>query len=406
MGGHAWPGSNGGGRVSGIACNIASGGASRKRGVFECSPESRILKVYPIDAPMTSKNRVLTSFSHGIPDRVPIDYLANPGIDARLKQHYGLRGNDDEGLRRILGVDFYEITPAYIGPPLHAEIPGKKIDIWGIRTRWVEHDTGGYWDYCDFPLKDADLETVERWPMPSADDFDYDAALAECEQKKDYCLLIGNPGGGDVTNTTGMIRTMEQTLLDLMTGEPAAIRFMDRKNAVQREMYGRMLEKAKGKLDMMWLGEDLGTQRGPMISLDLFRRQVRPQHQKFVDLARSFGIPVMMHSCGSSSWAFEDFLAMGITVVDTLQPEAKDMAPAYLKERFGTRLSFHGCISTAGNVATGTVKDVVRDVAQTLEVMKPGGGYAFSPTHMLQDNSPTANVIAMYETAHTLGRYR
>lgn len=354
---------------------------------------------------MTSKERVLTAFAHGRPDRVPVDYLANPGIDLRLKQHFHIAADDDESLRRRLDVDFFEIIPPYIGPSLHQEIPGMKIDLWGIRTRWVEHDTGGYWDYCDFPLKDADEERVARWPMPSPDDFDYDAGLEECMQRKDYCLIIGNPGAGDVINTTGMIRTVEQTLLDLMTDEPAGLLFMDRKNAVQLEVYGRMLEMAKGKIDMMWLGEDLGTQRGPMVSLDLFRRHVRPQHQKFVDLARSFGIPVMMHCCGSSSWAFEDFIDMGISVIDTLQPEAKDMAPAFLKQRFGTRLSFHGCISTAGPVATGTVEDVVRNVRETLEIMMPGGGYALAPTHMLQDNSPTENVLAMYEAVRRYGRY-
>ncbi len=142
-----------------------------------------------------------------------------------------------------------------------------------------------------------------------------------------------------------------------------------------------------------------------MVSLELFRKHVRPQHQRFVDLARSFGIPVMMHCCGSSSWAFEDFIDMGITVIDTLQPEAKDMAPAFLKQRFGTRLSFHGCISTAGPVATGTVEDVIRNVRETLEIMMPGGGYALAPTHMLQDNSPTENVLAMYETVRRYGRY-
>lgn len=354
---------------------------------------------------MTSKERVLTAFGHGIPDRVPIDYLANPGIDRRLKKHFGLRADDDEGLRRALGVDFFEIIPQYTGPPLHGEIPGRKIDMWGIRTRWVEHDAGGYWDYCDFPLKDADEDTVARWPMPSADDFDYDGALAECGRKQDYCLLIGNPGAGDMINTAGMIRTMEQTLLDLMAGEPAALLFIDRKNNVQLEVYARMLEKAGGKIDMMWLGEDLGTQRGPMVSLPLFRKHIRPRHQKFVDLARSFGIPVMIHSCGSSSWAFDDFIDMGITAVDTLQPEAKDMAPSYLKKRYGNRLAFHGCISTAGSVVTGTPDDVVKEVGQTLETMMPGGGYAFSPTHMIQDNSPTANVVTMYETVHRLGRY-
>ena len=113
----------------------------------------------------------------------------------------------------------------------------------------------------------------------------------------------------------------------------------------------------------------------------------------------------MMHSCGSSSWAFDDFAAMGIAVVDTLQPEAQNMAPAYLKSRYGDRLAFHGMISTAEPVASGTVDDVVRNCRETLEVMMPGGAYAFAPTHALQDNSPTENVVAMYETVHRYGRY-
>jgi uroporphyrinogen decarboxylase len=158
-------------------------------------------------------------------------------------------------------------------------------------------------------------------------------------------------------------------------------------------------------IDLLWLGEDLGSQRGPLISLPLFRKHIRPQLQKFVDLAKSYNLPVIMHSCGSSSWAFEDFIDIGIDVVDTLQPEAKDMAPAYLKSRFGGRLAFHGCISTAGPVAKGTVQETIDDVRQTLEVMMPGGGYALSPTHQLQDTTPVANVVAMYETARTYGRY-
>ena len=114
----------------------------------------------------------------------------------------------------------------------------------------------------------------------------------------------------------------------------------------------------------------------------------------------------MMHTCGSSSWAYDDYISIGLSAVETLQPEAADMSPEYLKSRFGGRLAFHGCISTAGPVAHGTVDDVVADCRKTLEVMMPGGGYCFSPTHALQDNSPTENVIAMYETAHRHGHYR
>ena len=354
---------------------------------------------------MSPKQRVLQAFDRQIPDRVPLNYLANPGIDRRLKDHYRLAPDDDEGLRQALGVDFRRVDAPYIGPDRHAEVPGCQVDMWGIHRRWIEHGSGGYWDYCDFPLKDAALEQVASWPMPSPDDFDYTAVKDQCRRYSSYCCVAGNPGLADIINSTGMIRTMEQVLVDLMLDDEACLRYIDRKTGVQLEVAERMLAAAAGGIDLLWIGEDLGTQRGPLISLELFRRHLRPRHQRFVDLGRAYGIPVMLHSCGSSSWSFDDFIAMGVVVVDTLQPEARDMAPDLLKDRYGNRLSFHGCISTAGPVASGTAEDTVADVRQTLETMMPGGGYALAPTHQLQDNSPTENVVAMYEAAHRYGHY-
>jgi len=308
-------------------------------------------------------------------------------------------------LRQQLGVDFRSVSPPYTGPKLHADVPTRTVDMWGIHRRWIEHPSGGYWDYCDFPLQAADEETIALWPMPDPDDFDYDAALAQCETFREYCLVHGGPGLGDIINSTGMIRTMEQTLVDLVTDDPAGLLYLRRKTKVQLECSRRMLEAGKGKIDLMWIGEDLGTQRGPLIGVDLYRKHLRPIHQQFVDLARAYDLPVMIHSCGSSSWAFDDFLDMGIGIADTLQPEAKDMAPAYLKERYGDRMAFHGCMSTAGPVAYGTVAETEQNAQHILETMMPGGGYAFAPTHQLQDNSPTENVVALYETAHRCGRY-
>ena len=345
------------------------------------------------------------AFAHQEPDRVPINYLSNPGIDRRLKMHYGLDAGDSEGLNQRLGVDFRRINAPYIGPKLHADVPERQVDMWGIHRRWIEHESGGYWDYCDFPLKDAGLELIESWPMPSPDDFDYESVAQQCRQYKDYCCMAGNPGVGDIINSTGMIRTMEQVLVDLMLDDEVCLRYIDRKNAVQLEIMERTLAAGGGGIDLLWLGEDLGTQRGPMISPELFRRHLRPRHQHFVDLARACKIPVMLHSCGSSSWAFDDFIEMGVGIIDTLQPEVKDMAPAYLKERYGEKLAFHGCISTAGPVAYGTAAETAENVRQTLETMMPGGGYALAPTHHLQDNSPTENVVALYETALHCGYY-
>jgi uroporphyrinogen decarboxylase len=355
---------------------------------------------------MTSKERVLTTFENQEPDRVPINYLANAGIDRRLKGHFGLKPDDDEGLRQALYVDFRGTGVSYRGPKLHDDIPerGVKVDDWGIHRCWIEHDTGGYWDYCDFPLQDADEETIAHWPLPDPDDFDYSEVSAQCARFEQYAIN-GSGGFGDIINGNGMLRGMEQTLVDLITDDPAGLLLAERRMKVQIEKARRILETAKGKVDFVWLGEDLGTQIGPIISMELFRKHIRPRYQEYCDLARAYDAFVMMHTCGSSSWAYEEFIGMGIHVVDTLQPEAKDMSPEYLKKQFGGRLAFHGCISTAGPVATGTVGETVEYCRHTLEVMMPGGGYCFAPTHALQDNSPTENVLAMYQTAKEYGTY-
>ena len=133
---------------------------------------------------MTSRERVLTAFARQEPDRVPINYAANPDIDLRLKKHFGLAEYDAEGLLRALGVDFRSVGPRFVGPKRHADIPSRNVlvDEWGIHRRWVEHEAGGYWDYCDFPSGKRRLEEIEAWPLPSADDYDYSDIASRCAE--------------------------------------------------------------------------------------------------------------------------------------------------------------------------------------------------------------------------------
>jgi len=356
---------------------------------------------------MTSKERVLITLARQAADRVPINYEANGGIDARLKAHFGLKPDDWLGLRDILGVDFRGAGAPYVGPRLHQDIPerGVTVDNWGIHRRWVEHESGGYWDYCDFPLREADVETVANWPMPSPDNHEYGGIKEACTHAQRYAVHVGNPGLGCIINTASFFRGMEQVLVDLVLDEPAGLLLIDRFLDIQFEVTRRTLEAAHGGFDFMWLGEDLGSQYCPLISMELFKKHIAPRHKRFFDLAKAYNLPVMMHTCGSSSWAYDDYIKMGLAAVDTLQPEAANMSPAYLKKTFGGRLAFHGCISTGGPVAFGSVEDTVRTCRETLDIMMPGGGYCFAPTHALQDNSPTENVVAMYKTAQEFGRY-
>lgn len=356
---------------------------------------------------MTSKERVLTAFNNQVPDRVPINYLANPGIDSRLKKYFKLPAEDDEGLLRALNVDFRILDIPYKGPRRHHDIPQRGViaDDWGIHRRWIAHESGGYWDFCDFPLQNCSAEEIQNWPMPDPDCFDYSSIAEQCRNYKNYAIC-GSGGYGDIINGNGMLRGMEQTLVDLITDDPAGLLLADRRMQIQIEITHRILDAADGLVDFIWLGEDLGTQIAPIISMDIFKKHIRPRFQPYIDLAKSFDVYIMMHCCGSSSWAFEEFIDMGIHVVDTLQPEAQNMAPAYLKKTFGGRLAFHGCISTAGPVFSGSVAETESSCREILEIMMPDGGYCFAPTHCLQDNSPTENIIAMYDTANSYGEYK
>ena len=354
---------------------------------------------------MTSRERVLCALAHEQVDRIPIDYMANAGIDQALKRRFRLAPGDDEGLLRTLQVDFREVKVPYIGPILHQPLPNREVDSqWGIVTRWIEHASGGYWDYCDFPLSGLDGETVESWPMPSPDDYDYISLQRHLAAWPEQALYVGNPGLADILNTTGMLCGMEAVYVALALEDPVWLRLVDRRLKVQLEVTERMLDTAQGRIDFLWIGEDLGAQNGPLISLDRYRRIIRPRHQLFVDLADSFGIPVMIHSCGSSSWAFGDFIDMGIRAVDTLQPEAANMDPVYLKREFGERLAFHGGFSTAGAIVCGSVEAVVKELKELLSIMMYNGGYLFSPTHMFQDNSSLENVLAVYRELPRMGK--
>ncbi len=357
---------------------------------------------------MTSKERVRRTFQHEKTDRVTIGYEGNGAIHMRLASALGIPSGNMEQVQEALGVDYREIAAPYCGKPLFPVPENRMVNqLEGAVMRWVEHETGGYWDFCDFPLQDATDDMFAAFPVPNPDDFDYEAAYERAKNNpKQYALFVGNAGMPDIINSNGRIMGMEDILCHLYTQNEAAMDLVHRRAMFQLNMLDRLISKCRDYLDFVWLGEDLGTQYTPMISLELYRTVLKPIHRQFVDMASSYHLPVLIHSCGSSSWVYPDFIEMGVSGVDTLQPEAANMSPRYLKDHFGKDLCFRGCISTAGPLAYGSVEDVVQNVRETLEIMMEGYGYHFAPTHAIQDNSPTENVLAMYQTAHDFGVYR
>ena len=356
---------------------------------------------------MTSKKRIQKTFALEKTDRVAIGYKISPIIGSKVAAELGA-GDDNEVVLKALGVDYRGITAPYTGPELFKTPPDRKVDqLEGCVMRYVLHEGGGYWAHCDFPLQDATDEQFSEFPVPDPDNFDVETAYEKAVSLREYGLFVGATGFPDIINSNGRLMGMEDVLAHLVEETPAAIAFINKRANMQLRVLERLLDRCKGKnlIDFMWLGEDLGTQRGPLISLELYRSAIKPVHKKFADLASAYGIPTLIHTCGSSSWAYEDMIDIGIRGVDTLQPEALNMSPAYLVEHFGGRLAFSGCISTAGPLVYGTTDDVDAICRETLDVMMEKYGYIFAPTHSIMDNTPVENILAMYEAVHKYGVY-
>ena len=220
---------------------------------------------------MTAKERVLHTFNHEKADRVPVNYLANPAIHKRVAAALGVPA-DKDAVDDALGVDFKELMPRYTGRPLFSPREGRRVNpLTGAVQRWVPNQDGGYWDHCDFPLAEADDETIANWPVPDPDDFDYDELLDRCKLYRHKAVHFGHPGVSDVMNNTGMIRGMENIYMDLALETESVMTLLDRRMKAELAMFERALDKCRDYVDFIWTGEDLGTQRAPLISLDMFR---------------------------------------------------------------------------------------------------------------------------------------
>jgi uroporphyrinogen decarboxylase len=164
-----------------------------------------------------------------------------------------------------------------------------------------------------------------------------------------------------------------------------------------------MFQKAGRHIDICFTGDDYGVQNGPMMSMKMFNRFVRPHLQRIYDVGKKYGKPVMHHSCGSVAAFVPTFMSMGLDILEPIQVGAADMDVNELAEKYGGRLCFHGSIDTQRTLPFGTAEDVRREVRERVETFKRYGGFTISPSQHLLPEIPTENIVAMYEAAWEYG---
>lgn len=349
-------------------------------------------------AQYTPKERVLAAVNHEQPDRPPITIYVTPEIDKALREYFAPRHYID-----VFQVDFRHVGPIE-GNPVRTPEPGSGIDaydIWGVGYKNVPNNSGGvYLEAYDLTLaRMKTMDDVEAHPWPSPDNCDYSVIPEQIERVKDYAVCLGSAGIPDIINSVGRGRGMAQVLIDIITEDEVGISIIDKRVDYYYEWCKRSLEAGGGKIDILCIGEDLGTQKGPTMSPETFDSFFRPRIEKFIRLAHDYGAKAMMHSCGSTRLLQPRLIDMGLDILDAVQPEPEGMNPEELKKEFGDRLTYCGMISTQQTLPHGTVEECRAEARHRIDVIGRGGGYIFAPAHCIQPDTPLENVLAIYEEA-------
>ncbi|MDL2236308.1 uroporphyrinogen decarboxylase family protein [Christensenellaceae bacterium OttesenSCG-928-K19] len=157
-------------------------------------------------------------------------------------------------------------------------------------------------------------------------------------------------------------------------------------------------ECARGRLHAVLIGNDMGSQRGLMLSPDMIRQFVLPGAKRLVEQAKEYGLKVLYHSCGAISEIIPDLFDIGVDVVHPIQALAAGMEPERLKEEFSGMGAFCGGVDTQDLLVNGSAGDVKNKV-RFLRRLFPSG-LIISPSHeaIMPDVSP-ANIEAMFEAA-------
>ncbi|MGD9126608.1 MAG: uroporphyrinogen decarboxylase family protein [Planctomycetia bacterium] len=364
---------------------------------------------------MDSRERVFLALDHKEPDRIPIDCWTTKVIDEKLMNHYGF--TDREQLLQKFDVDFRYIEgPKYIGPEPATHDDGSIEDHWGVPRVLVEIEgadgtKASYREVLDFPLRGAtsvqELIDYPKWPDP--DWFDYDCVAEQVAEARKTGKVIAFMG--DRMNRCAQLkpamylRGIDQIFYDLAIDPDIAEYLFRRISEFYIEYFRRVMTVADGGIDIMFLGDDFGTQKGPFMSPEMWRKFLRPGFKQYCELGHEFGAKVAHHSCGSIKALIPELIECGLDILNPIQPDVTNMDHAEVKKLYGDQLCFHGSISIQKTLPFGTPEDIRNEVRNRFETLGPNGGFIFCSAHNIQADTPIENIEALFEAYHEYGRY-
>ena len=331
---------------------------------------------------MTSRERVLTAIAHEEPDRVPLWFGASREMWEGMQKKLSL---DDEGLKQMLEDDFRAVHASDIGPDLKD----------GVNRLGIKRAGVGCGQPLNHPLANATLKEVHAYAWPDPKWMDVSAIRSNAlAWKGEYAILGGDwsPLWHDLIDLFGMER-----MYYLMYDAPELIdAVLERITAYYFEVSHRIFEAAKGAIDIFFIGNDLGSQTGPLLGEELFRRFILPHLKRLIELGHSYGLKVQMHCCGGFAPLIPALVESGLDALHALQTTCRGMNLTELKTTYGKKIVFNGGIDSHHVLINGTPDTIRSTTRDILSVMAPGGGYVAGASHdSILEETPVENVIAM-----------
>ena len=293
--------------------------------------------------------------------------------------------------------------PCYVTRPARAG-----LDSWGVRWDLEEGAHGG-----TYPAHGGQAVTdVRRWQeqvrFPDVDAMDWNHACwgwggcGPAMQPEDLDrannIICGVVELG-LFERSYLLLGMEQALMAYVA-EPEA---MGELVSALADFYVRLIERFDDAfdLDMIWYGDDWGTQQNLFMPPRTWREILKPNTRRIYEAIHARGILVNQHSCGRIEEVFDDMVELGADLWNPCQP-CNNLAA--LKRRHAGRITFCGGIDSQFILDRPNITpDEVRaEVRRRMDEMAAGGGYIAGPSHGVPYRKEI--VDAMNDEIRTYGR--
>lgn len=323
----------------------------------------------------------------------PACWLGMPDIYAQpaLMEEFGV--NSMHELKLAIGDDVYTIEVPYQSETANAIYAA--FDWYQDGNVDAEERTltaPGFFAEAEDPEEVDDFD----WPDP-AKYINVEECKRLIQQAPDDKVILGMLWSAHFQDTCAAFG-METALMN-MIANPEMYEAVDAKIM---EFYLKaneiFYEATKGKMHAVLIGNDMGSQRGLMLSPDMVRRFVIPGCKKLVDQAHSYGLKVIYHSCGSIVDVIPDLIEAGVDVIHPIQALAAGMQPENLKEKFAGKVSFCGGVDTQDLLVHGSAEEVKNKVKELREIFPTG--LIISPSHeAIMPDVPPKNIRALFDAA-------